>query len=408
MSIALHTYSHTIKNFFKNLSQIFAIITAFVLPLSTAALMSFFLATVFCTLLAGDWQEKYLILRRNPLALMFILFFSLFLVGLSYTTVPPPDALHTLIKYSKFLLGFFLFSTFQHEKTVVYAFTAFLFTATITLLFSLLKFFADWDLLHRFISDSGVFKDHIFTGFLLAFSSYCYAVLAFSVKKGWRCFFILLFLVAVYDVLFINLGRSGYVVLFSLLLLLAWQQFSWKGLFTGILVSIFLLSGLFFLPANFKDRLSLVHREINQYHHGNFDTSVGLRLEFYKNSLKLLAKHPWIGTGTGSFSQNYFNLAEDKQFATQNPHNEYLNIAVQFGLVGVVVLLALFFVHWRQSFHLIGIRRRFAQAVLTTIVVGSVFNSWLMDVSQGCFYVFFTALLLANLPPSSQPLCKIH
>lgn len=400
MSIALHTASRPIKNFFKNWSQVFAVITAFVLPLSTAALMSFFLVTVFCVVLAGDWREKWFILRRNPVALMFILFFSLFLIGLSYTTVPRPDALHTLIKYSKFLLGFFLFSLFQHEKTAVYAFTAFLFAASITLLLSLLKFFADWDLLHRFVSDSGVFKDHIFTGFLLAFSSYCYAALAFSIKKGWRWFFVLLFLVTVYDVLFVNLGRSGYVVLLSLILLLAWQQFSWKGLFTGILVSIFLFSGLSFLPANFKDRLSRVHREINQYQHGNFDTSVGLRLEFYKNSLKLLAKHPWIGTGTGSFSRDYFNMAEDKQFVTQNPHNEYLNIAVQFGLIGVAVLLLMFLLHWRESFRLTGLRQRFAQAVLVTIVVGSVFNSWLMDVSQGCFYVFFTALLLANLSQS--------
>lgn len=402
MSIASHTDSYPVKNFFKNLSQVFAVVTAFVLPLSTAALMSFFLATVFCAVLAGDWQEKYLILRSNPVALMFVLFFGLFLIGLSYTTVPLSDALHTLIKYSKFLLGFFLFSTFRHEKTAVYAFAAFLFAASITLLLSLFKFFADWDLLHRFVSDSGVFKDHIFTGFLLAFSSYCYAVLAFSIKKGWRWFFALLFLVSVYDVLFINLGRSGYVVLLSLILLLAWQHFSWQGLVTSILVSIFLLSSLLFLPANFKDRLNLVHREINQYQHGNFDTSVGLRLEFYKNSLKLLAKHPWIGTGTGSFSHDYFNVAEDKQFVTQNPHNEYLNIAVQFGLVGVVVLSAMFLVHWRQSFRLTGIRQRFAQAVLTTIVVGSVFNSWLMDVSQGCFYVFFTALLLANLSQSPQ------
>ena len=102
MSIVLHTSSA--QNFFKNLSRVFAVVTALVLPLSTAALMSFFLATVFCTLLAGDWQEKYLILRHNRLALMFVLFFGLFLVGLSYTTVPLPEALHTLIKYSKFFL----------------------------------------------------------------------------------------------------------------------------------------------------------------------------------------------------------------------------------------------------------------------------------------------------------------
>lgn len=395
-----------IKNYFERLSQIFAVLTAFALPLSTAALMIFFTAAVLCSLLAGNCYEKYLILRLNPMALMFIVFFALFLIGLSYTTAQWPRALHTITKYSKFLLGFFLFSIFKHEKTAHFAFFAFLLAASLTLFLSLLKYFGHWDLLHRFVSDSGVFKDHIFTGFLLAFSSYCFAIFAISIKNAWRWLFVVLFMLAAYNVLFINLGRSGYVVLFSLLLLLASQLFRWKGLLAGILISIFLCSGLLFLPDNFKERFNLIHKEINQYKQGNFATSVGLRLEFYHNSFKLLKKHPWIGTGTGSFAQDYVSVSPDKQFATQNPHNEYLNIAVQFGLLGVMVLLTLFIVHARTSFRLQGLHQYFAQAVLVSIVVGSLFNSWLMDVTQGCFYVIFTALFFAALPYKSDKLSQ--
>ena len=141
---------------------------------------------------------------------------------------------------------------------------------------------------------------------------------------------------------------------------------------------------------------------MTQYKQGNFATSVGLRLEFYHNSFKLFKEHPWIGTGTGSFAQDYLAVAENKQFATQNPHNEYLNIAVQFGLLGMVILLSLFIVHAWASFRLQGIRQYFAQAVLVSIAVGSLFNSWLMDVTQGCFYVIFTALLFAGLSYKSE------
>ena len=101
------------------------------------------------------------------MALMFIIFFALFLIGLSFTTVPRAVGLHTLTKYSKFLLGFFLFSTFRNEKTATAAFFGFLVAASITLLLSFIKFFGHSDFLHRFAFDSGVFKDHIFTGFLL-------------------------------------------------------------------------------------------------------------------------------------------------------------------------------------------------------------------------------------------------
>lgn len=402
MSVDRLSTSRPFRDCFLSLSQIFAVGTAFVLPISTAGLMIFFSATVLCCLLAGNWHEKYLILRYNPMALMFVIFFALFLIGLSYTTVPMKAGLHTLIKYSKFLLGFFLFSTFRHEKTAYFAFAAFLLAAILTLLFSFIKFFGHWDVLNRFAFDSGVFKDHIFTGFLLAFTSYCLAVLAFSIKSAWRWLFAVLFFAAVYNVLFINLGRSGYVVLFSLLLLLAWQQFAWKGLLAGLLISFFLCGSLLFLPANFKERFNLAHSEITQFKHGNFDTSVGLRLEFYHNSLKLFKEHPWIGTGTGSFTQDYLAVAKNKHFATQNPHNEYLNMAVQFGLLGILILLGLFFVHAWTSFRLQGLRQYFAQAVLVSIAVGSLFNSWLMDVSQGCFYVIFTALLFSRLSYQSN------
>jgi O-antigen ligase len=383
-----------LKNHFKQLSQIFAIAMAFVLPLTTAALEIFFVSSVLCCILAGDWRKHYELLRNNRVALMFIVFFTLFVVGMSYTIVSWSEGTHTLIKYSKFLLGFFLFSVFSDEKTRYHAFFAFLFAVTLTLFFSYAKFFG-WDILHRFDGDSGVFKDHIFTGFLLAFASYTYALLAFANKKK-RLIFIVLFLLAAFNVLFINLGRSGYVVFFSLLLLLSWQRFSWKGFSLALLLSVFLLGGTLFFSANFHNRFFTVHKEIQQYDKGKEDTSTGLRLSFYKNSLQLFAKHPWIGTGTGSFAKVYASVAKENEWLTKNPHNEYLNIGVQFGLLGITVLLFLFALHWQQSFRLPWFLKNFSQAVLVSIAVGCLFNSWLLDVTQGCFYVFFTALSLSR------------
>ena len=387
-----------LKNNFKYLSQMFAIIAAFALPLSTAVLEVFFIASVICCILGGDWKKHTEVLRTNRMALMFVVFFALFVVGISYSVASWSEQLYTLSKYSKFLLGFFLFSVFSDEKTRYYAFFAFLCAATLTLLLSYLKFFG-WDILHRFSGDSGVFKDHIFTGFLLAFSSYAYALLAFSDKK-WRLVFIALFLLASFNVLFINLGRSGYVVFFSLLLLLSWQKFSWKGFSVAVLLCIFLLGSTLLLPSHFKERFFIVHQEIQQYDKGKEDTSTGLRLSFYRNSMQLFSKHPWIGTGTGSFAKGYASVAKENEWLTRNPHNEYLNIGVQFGLLGIIVLLALFLSHWQQSFRLPGFAKNFSQAVVISIAVGCLFNSWLLDVTQGTFYVFFTALLFSRFSNS--------
>lgn len=390
----------SLKNNLRQLSQIFAIITAIALPLSTSALEIFFIASVACCILAGDWKKHHKVLKENPMALLFVIFFALFVVGISYSVAPWSDVIHTLIKYSKYPLGFFLFSIFSDKKTRYYTVVAFLSAATLTLIFSYIKFFG-WDIVHRFQDDSGVFKDHIFTGFLLAFISYAYILLAFSDKKK-RLFFIILFLIASFNVLFINIGRSGYVVYFSLLLLLCWQKFSWKGLSLALLLSVFLLGSVWSLSSNFKERFFSVHTEIQEYHKGNEDTSTGLRLSFYRNSLQLFFKHPWIGTGTGSFVKVYPSVTKEGEGLTKNPHNEYLNIIVQFGFLGFMVLLALFIRHWQQSFRLSEVEKNFAQAVLVSIAVGCLFNSWLMDVTQGTFYVFFTALLFSHFPNYRQ------
>lgn len=388
--------SSPLKSYFKYLSQIFAITTAFVLPLSTAALEIFLIMSVIFSLFAGKWREKYEIFCTNRVALMFVVFFILFVVGLSYTSASQLEASHSLLKYSKFLLGFFLFSVFIEKKVAFYAVCAFLLAATITLFLSLSKFFTGWDILHRFGSDSGIFKDHIFTGFLLAFTSYCYGLIAFSSKK-WRFLASLLFFLAIYDVLFINVGRSGYIVFFSLFFLLGWQQLRWRGLVISFLLSIILLGSTFFSENNLKLNVSAMQTEIQAYDKGKFYTSAGLRLTFYKNSLRLIYRHPWIGTGTGSFSQAYSHIASDHRADTHNPHNEYLNIGVQFGLLGIIILFALFYTHWHESFKLEPMRKNFSQAILVSIAVGSLFNSWLLDITQGSFYVFFTALVFSSL-----------
>jgi O-antigen ligase len=400
-SVVMKTSTFELGNFFKNLSQIAVIITAFVLPISTAALEVFFIASVICCLCAGEWEKKYEILCTNHLALLFLVFFALFIVGLSYTVAPLSVALHTLLKYSKFLFGFFLFSIFTSEKTARYAVFAFLAAITLTLLLSYGKFFLGCDFLHQFPNDSGVFKDHIFTGFILAFASYCYALIAFSTKK-WRFIVIILFLLAVYDVLFINIGRSGYVVFSSLFFLISWQQFRWKGLIVAFLIAILLFASTLFFSETFKARFFITRSDLQQYDIGNMDTSIGLRLSFYKNSLQLLREHPWIGVGTGGFTQAYSHREGSKRWITTNPHNEYLNIAVQFGLLGIIVLFSLFFMHWYTSFQLVTIQKDFAQAILVSIAVGSLFNSWLMDLTQGIFYVFFTALVFSK--PLRAPL----
>ena len=78
-------------------------------------------------------------------------------------------------------------------------------------------------------------------------------------------------------------------------------------------------------------------------------TSIGLRLEFWQKSLRFFAEAPVLGHGTGS-TRGLFEQAAIGQIGAGgevigNPHNQTLNVAVQWGVIGIVVLYAMWLVH---------------------------------------------------------------
>jgi len=57
-------------------------------------------------------------------------------------------------------------------------------------------------------------------------------------------------------------------------------------------------------------------------------------------SLAIVRDHPVIGVGTGGFAKAYAGArGRDRTDADSNPHSEYLNIAIQLGVIGLAALL---------------------------------------------------------------------
>ena len=72
----------------------------------------------------------------------------------------------------------------------------------------------------------------------------------------------------------------------------------------------------------------------------NAASSTGLRLEYWRKSLGFFANAPMLGNGTGSTKQLFERDAIGQSGASAdvigNPHNQTLNVAVQWGLLGCV------------------------------------------------------------------------
>mgnify|MGYP006090698651 CR=1 FL=1 len=122
-------------------------------------------------------------------------------------------------------------------------------------------------------------------------------------------------------------------------------------------------------------------------------TPTGERLQFYRNSLTLFSQAPVFGHGTGRFHEKYAeHVAGTKQVVTSNPHNEYLMVGVQSGLVGLGILVALLWALWRAASRWEGMDRWLAQGMVVWLAVGCCFNSFILDSREGMLFALLAAL----------------
>ena len=126
---------------------------------------------------------------------------------------------------------------------------------------------------------------------------------------------------------------------------------------------------------------------------------MGLRFTFWKYSLKLIAEKPLFGHGTGSYSKEYHRLVQDERFASKNPHNEFLMIGVQLGLLGVLIYLGFLASQYYCAKKLPDKEKWLAQGLLLSLIVTSLFNSPFLDHTEGHWFATMIALCFASLQP---------
>lgn len=121
-------------------------------------------------------------------------------------------------------------------------------------------------------------------------------------------------------------------------------------------------------------------------------TSAGLRLEFWRKSLGFFMQAPVIGHGTGATRGLFERVATPSgQYKASaevigNPHNQTLNVAVQWGVLGIVCLYAIWILHG-LLFRGDGLPNWIGLLVVVQNVFTSLFNSHLFDFHEGWMYV---------------------
>jgi len=199
----------------------------------------------------------------------------------------------------------------------------------------------------------GVFHNHIITSFMMAFASYLSGL--FLLKyKGWaRAAYLMVFLLSSYQIIFINTGRTGYLIYFVLMSLLLLQKFSWKQAMTGLVLFCGLMALCYKLSPVMNQQIDQLVNEVQMYTHNQEENSVGLRIQFHQYSRSLLNERPLLGIGTGAFK---YRFSQDNPVPSwganlNEPHSQYWMLLAEHGLVGFSLfcffLLSLVFLAFR-------------------------------------------------------------
>jgi len=387
-----------LKYKFDTAANYFLVLTGFFVPLSiTATDFSMALAAIF-GVISGRFLQNFPQMKKSPFFWCTLWFILLVMLSFTWSIAPWGDRLSALHKYSKLLYIPLLLAICTdprwRERTVI----AFLAGTFITVI---LSYFKAWFGLHLGPSDNPayVFYTHIETSFLVAFATYLLALYAWK-NSSWRLLCCILIAIFSYQEFFINDGRTGWIAYLSLLLLFAVQLTGWKGLLLGIAsIGVLTLSFYEFSP-KFKGILDQSVYEVKQFQTGQVQTSLGYRLGFDYLGWQLVKQKPVAGYGAGSFataSKDVGGLPGWRVIKT--PHNEYLMVMVELGVIGLFSLLLLFGIQWGMTFYM-GETKYFAQGLLLVFMISSIYNAFLYLSVSGHFYVLFTALFFSK--PFSQ------
>jgi O-antigen ligase len=382
-----------------------AVALGFAIPVSVAADGVLVAALALAWLASGDFAGKWWAVRKNPAALAALALLALLALGALYGPAPADLAAAQLGKYQDLLLVPMLASVFTESRFRRYAVWAFLAGMLVTLTLSYLIGFGLFpDGVFRGTSaDPTVFRLHVTQNFFMAYAAFALACLAREESnKARRGLLYAVAFLALFNVIFMVQGRTGYLVAGLLLIFFLFERTGWKSVAVGVVALALLAGSAYFGSTSFRDAVNRGITEYSQWRPDQpADTSIGWRLEFYANTLRMIGEGPLAGVGTGGFPIAYAERVKGTgRVDPGHPHSEYLLMAAQLGVFGLLGFLGLLFTHWRVARRVSPpADRSLASGLALAMAAGCLFNTLLLDHSEGLFYCWLTGVLCAGAEP---------
>jgi O-antigen ligase len=355
----------------------------------------------------------------NPVVAGGLALFLLYAASLLWTSAPTAEAARQLGSYRVLLMPLIFLPALADPRLRERTLRVMLAALALVLLLSWVQAFvplpfarASQDPIGIVDRDAYVFNDRIRQSIhlsLLLLWAGGIALLATALPRKPRIAAAVLAMLCVINLLWLVKGRTGYVLVGALALFLLHARAGAAGLAVAVLsAGVAAAAAALGLPV-VSARIAGTLGEIRDYLQTGANNATGERLEMWSNSLRMIADAPLLGHGVDAYqglsAAIYAAKGRVPLEVYHDPHQEFLFVGVEIGLVGLALLAAGLVGLWRLAARFDDDWRWITRGVVVIYVSAGLFNGLLNIGWTGYFFGLLLALVagrLAVAPPTRQ------
>lgn len=351
-------------NFFKNVfkrdrideyNNRLLVVFSFFMPFCKEGIEFTLSLIVLLWIIQGNYLEKLKKSLSNKVVLAFFLFYVLHYIGLLWSDdFNRAWGYIVSVKYLLLPIVFFSFIRYEYVYKLITAFILGMFVQELisyTIFFQIIP-----PTKYSFGGNPTPFMIHTQYSALLAFTAFLLLLRIYSSTVSFKekIFYSFFFTTITFNLL-IQFGRAGQVIFILGILLITWTRYR-KNFVKIFIISLIVVCSLvltaYHSVPNFSIRVNAAVSDITRIVNGDYRGSWGQRVAAYTAGVYTWMERPLFGYGTGDHIEAFKQKVEKdypdwenilRGWFTNHLHNSYLYTTIQFGLVGLVLFLNIFY-----------------------------------------------------------------
>lgn len=312
---------------------------------------------IFGVLVISSNFEK---IKKAPLLKILISFIILIFISIFYSFDKNASLIEFFRMTSLFLLYLSAFTLIKNKKDLLYLFIAIILSGFVPSIFGYFQYFTNSGFYIPFEGVTnrvyGTFTHPNLLAYYLIFpiaialstfslllkKDFIKNILEIKSQKILKVFLILFLVILILPFIF-TFARGAWMVLFMVIFLFGFFNKEKSKRISFILIFTILSLSLFYISGSVRERIYNISTQYN---------SINWRLDHWEKTLKYTQQKPLMGHGAGTAEIFILDKSFDAYEEEAAIHNDYIKIATENGIIGLMIYLAIIFLIFYNLFNI--------------------------------------------------------